>query len=703
MTSNARAAPGVPTPLPAASPTRDLVLTAALGLAVFMVYLPALQGGFIWNDSDYVTAPHLRSLAGLWRIWFEVGATEQFYPLLHSAFWLEHMLWGDAAAGYHAVNIAQHAANAGLLVLLLRRLNLRGAWAAGFLFALHPVCVESVAWIAEQKNTLSTLFYLLAALAYLRFDRTRRGRDYAVASAWFVAALLTKSVTATLVGALPVVLWWQRGRLEWKRDLQPLLPWTVAGAAAGLFTGWVERTILGAQGADFSLNLLERTLLAGRTTWFYLGKLAWPADLIFIYPRWRIDAADWTQYLYPALLLAVLAAVWLLRRRSRAPLAVLLLFLGLLFPTSGFFNVYGFLFSYVADHWQYLPSLAVFSLAGEGLAGLTDAFPVRLRAGGALPTLVVAGLLGLLSWRQSGLYREIVTFYERTLAANPRSWMALNNLGNVYADRHDWAKAADFYSRGLAIKEERFELHNNLGLALLHLSRWPEAAQHFDRAACLNPRSFVSHYNLGNLLRLGGQLDQAETSLRAALAVRPDYPEARHALALTLRQLGRRDDALREIGEALHRNPDDTEALNVAGLILTDLGRLPEAEQDFHRALVLRPDFAGAHDNLGNTFRKAGRVADAVREYEAALVLSPQSAVTLVNLTLALTDLGRFAEAAARGEQAVALAPGLAEAHFNLALARRGEGKLDAARTSYQNARRLKPTLPLVPDLEPSS
>lgn len=260
---------------------RDLALGALLVVATFIAYLPALHGGLLLDDNLHVTAPALQSLHGLKRIWFDVGATQQYYPLLHTAFWLEHHLWGGAVAGYHLINVLLHAAAAVLLVALVRRLRLPGAWLAGFIFALHPVGVESVAWIAEQKNTLSTVFYLGSALAYLRFDRGRAPGRYALAFGLFVLALLSKTSTATLPAALLVVLWWQRGRLAWKGDVLPLVPWLVVACAAGLVTESVEGRLIGGLGGTFSLTGLDRCLLAGRIIWFYLAKLAWPADLTF--------------------------------------------------------------------------------------------------------------------------------------------------------------------------------------------------------------------------------------------------------------------------------------------------------------------------------------------------------------------------------------------------------------------------------------
>lgn len=253
-----------------------------LFVVVFLAYLPAWHGGFIWDDDAHVTRPKLRCWEGLFRIWFEPGATQQYYPLVHGTFWLEHWLWGDDPTGYHLVNLALHAGSAFLVALILRRLAVPGAFLAAVVFALHPVHVESVAWITEMKNTLSAVFYLSAMLCYLRFDENRGGRWYAAALGLFLLALLSKTVTATLPAALLVIFWWRRGRLDWRSDVLPLAPFLLLGAVSGLFTAWVERTINGAEGAEFQFSLVERCLIAGRAIWFYLGKLLWPADLIFI-------------------------------------------------------------------------------------------------------------------------------------------------------------------------------------------------------------------------------------------------------------------------------------------------------------------------------------------------------------------------------------------------------------------------------------
>ena len=573
-----RAPSTVVAPATSAASPPSLAWGALVFAVTLIAYLPAVQADFIWNDSDYVTNPALRSWHGLWRIWSEVGATEQYYPLLHSAFWVEHRLWGDAPAGYHLTNIFLHAGAACLFAAVLRRLAVPGAWLAALLFALHPVCVESVAWISEQKNTLSLVFYLGAALAYLRFDLDRRRASYLMALGLFVAALLSKTTTATLPPALLVVFWWQRGRLEWRRDVVPLLPWFVLGAVMGLFSAWVEKHFIGAEGGEFALSLVDRALLAGRIVWFYAGKLFLPVDLIFIYPRWTIDAEAIWQWLFPLALLGVLAALWVVRSRARAPLAVVLLFIGSLFPVGGFFNVYAFMFSYVADHWQYLPCLALIAPAAALLA----------RA----PRLAAAGLVavfGALTWVQSGLYANMDTFYRTTIARNPACWMA----------------------------------HNNLASLLHAAGRDNEAIEHYEATLKYKPDSAKAHTNLGILLRERRHLSEALAHFEAAIKLEPDDGVFQDNLAGTLRDVGRPRDALPHHREALRLAPGYHPAHNNYGMTLRMLGHPTEALAEFEEAARLEPKSAPAHLNLSLSYFLAGREADAQAHYAEARRLNP--------------------------------------------------------------------------------
>jgi protein O-mannosyl-transferase len=507
-------------------------------IAVAAAYWPAFGAGFIWDDDAHLTRPALRSFDGLSRIWFEPGATQQYYPILHSAFWLEHRLWGGAAAPYHFINVALHLGAAVLLAAVLRHLAIRGAWFAAFIFALHPVHVESVAWISEQKNTLSTMFYLGAALAYLRFDASRNPRAYLLASGLFLLALLTKTVTATLPAALFVVFWWQRGRVSWRRDVFPLVPWLVAGATAGLFTVWVEREWIGAEGAAFDLTLPQRCLLAARVAWFYLGNLLWPANLTFNYPRWSLDASSFVPWLALFATIAVVVVCWWWRTRARAPFAFALLFGGALFPVLGFFNVYPFQYSFVADHFAYLAGLPVAVAIATTLQLFRAAFAPRF-----LP-LVLLGALGILTWRQTRFYRDSETLFRATLARNPASWMAHNNLGELLMKTPSaLPEAISHLEQAVALHPDYPEALNNLGLALTRARRASDALPLLEKSLQLKPRLYQTHNNLGIALASLGRAEEAVRAFAQAAALNPTLPNIHENWAKALLLLNRRGEA----------------------------------------------------------------------------------------------------------------------------------------------------------------
>jgi tetratricopeptide (TPR) repeat protein len=565
----------------------DLGMFALMFGVILLAYVPALHGGWLWDDDVHVTKPGLRSIAGLGAIWFHFGATPQYYPLLHSAFWVEYQLWGDSVVGYHLTNMVLHAAAAFLVVLIMRRLELPGAWLAGFLFAVHPVYVESIAWISEQKNTLSTVFYLASALTYLHFDQTRRRSQYFLALGLFALAILSKTVTATLPAAILVILWWQRGRLDSRRDVLPLTPWLALGGAAGLMSAWMERKVVGAEGAQFAMSLAQHILLAGRVMWFYLAKMLWPVNLMFIYPRWTVDTGAAWQYLFPLGVLALGAALFVMARRTRGPLAAFLFFIGTLVPVLGFLNVYPFIFSYVADHFQYVASLGIVVPAAVGLT------LAGRRTTTLLPAAVVA-VLAVLTWMQSSAYRDAETLYRQTVERNPEGWMA----------------------------------HNNLGGALMRMpGRSAEAIVQLQEALRLDPDLAEAHNNLGLLYSgMPGKTDDAVAEFRAALRLRPNYAEAHNNLGSTLSDLpGHLPEAMAEYEAALRIDPAYADAHNNLGSALSeDPARTQEAIAQFEAALETSPDMPEAHANLGVALAKVpGQIPDAVSHLQTALRMRP--------------------------------------------------------------------------------
>jgi tetratricopeptide (TPR) repeat protein len=604
----------------------SFILIAA---ATFIAYLPAFRGDLIWDDDTHITRPELRSLHGLYRIWFDVGATQQYYPLLHSAFWIEHKFWGDSPVGYHCANVVWHIGAAFLVMLTIRGLlREKGVdWAdhaatlTAAVFALHPVHVESVAWITEQKNTMSAVFYLAAMLTYLRFDRARRPGTYLLATTLFIFGLLTKTVTASLPAALLLIFWWQRGKLSWKRDVVPLLPWFLMGAIGGLFTAWVEHNLIGAKGQAFDLSVVQRLLLAGRVVWFYLYKLVWPSELIFIYPRWSVNPGALSDWAYPLALIVVIVALLVVSRRARTPLAAFLFFVGSLFPVLGLFNVYPFLYSYVADHFQYLPSLGIIAFVSATIARLASKVPRR--AVGTALLLPLPFALAVLTFRQCQLYADVQTLYESTILRNPECWMA----------------------------------HNNLGIFLRAKNRPDEAILHY----------------------------------RRALQIRPAYPEALNNLGCALNSMGRHDEAVVAYRQALQLRAANPEALGNLATALTELGQIGEALECLQRALRFDPGNAGLHANLGNAFLSAGRSEQAIDQFRRALVLDPDQPDIRVQLDLATAGTQLPEVAIASYERIVRSSPENAPAHFALAVALSQSGRIDPAIEHYQQALRIYP------------
>ncbi|HVW20988.1 MAG TPA: tetratricopeptide repeat protein [Opitutaceae bacterium] len=603
-------------------PSRIVWPCAAVFAATLIAYLPVLDAGFIWNDADYVTRPELRPLSGLRAIWFRLGATEQYYPALHSAFWIEHRLWGDAPLGYHLLNVILHAAAACLLALVVRELWRPKAtagweWIAALLFALHPVCAESVAWVSEQKNTLSAALALLAALLYLRRNRPDP-RAYLLATGCFALAVLSKSVTATVPPALLVLAWWRKGRISWRVDVAPLLPWFALAGAAGLVTARVEHGyVSGVPGDEFSLGLPARILIAGRAAVFYLAKLAWPHPLVFFYPRWAIDPFSPVQWLFPASVLAAVGALWLLRRRRRGPLAAALYFLGTLFPVLGFLNVYAFRFSFVADHFQYLAALGP-------LTALAAILPARL---GRIPrpayVAVPLCLLGASTFAQCRHYRDPETFYRAILARNPAAWIARNNLGNLLLQQNRTGEAIPQFAAALKLKPSYPDAETNLGVALDRQGRVDEAVGHFRKALALDPRSVPTRVDLGEALLRQGKKAEAAEALEQALRLDPANVPALGALAACLVDLGRTGEAIAFYERAIAARVRDPIVFNNLGGLQLAAGRNGAAAEAFRSALQINPGLPQAHEGLGLALGAQGDDRGAAEELGQAARLEP--------------------------------------------------------------------------------
>lgn len=532
-------------------------------------YLRVWDAGFIWDDDAYVTANMtLRDFSGLIDIWAKPGATPQYYPMVHSTFWLEYQVWGENPRGFHVVNVLLHIATSLLLARLLQKLDLSLAWPAAFLFALHPIQVESVAWITERKNVLSGFFYLLSALSLLEwrfpasepkeqsstFGVSCRPLYYWLAFVLFVFALLSKTTTCVLPAAFAVLIWWKNGRIS-ARDWSSLSPFFLLGVSFGLLTAWMEKWRVGAVGEEFSLTVLEKFLVATHALCFYVGKAILPWNLTFIYPRWNFNVFHISLIIAPLLcLVAAVIVVYQASQGRRGPFAIAALYAGSLFPALGFFNVYPMRYSFVADHFSYLsmmPLLAgvawvVFdfapntwraSLRSSSSALSQSSLPPSRTVGPLqISCVLIAAVCIPLTFMQTGIYSDLETLWRTTLERNPTAWMA----------------------------------HHNLGKLLEEKKQPTEALEHYESAYALNAKHFMAMNNAGLLQIAAGRFEDAEVALRNAVAVKPDFDKAHNNLAIALVRQGRLREAVEEFDKALTISPDYQNAkLNRAAVIST--------------------------------------------------------------------------------------------------------------------------------------
>src|SRR6266567_266841 len=407
--------------------SRAFIFALILAAVTIFAYRPAWNGGFLWDDDVYITNNELLTAPdGLRRIWFSLDSPSQYFPLVYTTFRIEHALWGLNPSGYHWINLLLHVANALLVWRVLVRLKVPGAWLAGAIFALHPVHVESVAWITERKNVLMGFFFLLTLLAWIAFldERTKRPwRFYGLALILYVLALSAKTTACTLPAALLLILWLQKKPID-KRRLSQVVPFLILGIGMGLLAVWWERYHQGTRGALFALGPIERILIASRAVWFYLSKLIWPSNLTFIYPKWNISPAHPLDYAWLLAGVVLCAVIYFARRYvGRGVEVAAAFFVATLSPVLGFIMLYTFRYTFVADHYQYLASIGPIALASAGVATLAGTFKLGERTLGIL----ICVALGILTWQQSASYRDIETLWLTTIERNPDCWMAEHN------------------------------------------------------------------------------------------------------------------------------------------------------------------------------------------------------------------------------------------------------------------------------------
>ena len=706
-----------------------------LALLAVVFYTPALFGGFVSDDWIFVTEPLVRRLDGIVSIWLspaEIGRENHYWPIVYTTFWIEHKLWGFNPVGYHAVNIALHALNSVLVWRLLLRFGVPGAWLVAAVFAVHPVHVESVAWIIERKDLLSALFYLGAVHVWLRFTEAPGPGRYVLCLVLFAAALLSKSIAVTLPAALLLLRWWQAGRVTWRDAacVAPLFALALGVTLADLafYRARIDSAL------DYSL--VERTLIAARALWVYAQQLVWPASLPVLYPRWDVRPGDLVGWLAIAALVAVGMALWLVRDRiGRGPLAGVLFFALTLSPVLGFVDFSFMRFAFVADRFQYLASIGPLAVILVAAVHLSGRLHPRGRAVAVVTAAAVLLALGALSWQQSWIYRNDLTYARHIDAVNPRHHIGQAILSHELnaAGHHEEALAAA--RRGIDLSEGQRgsdqDAQAALGGALLALHRPVEAEAAFRRALARWPRNRLGgpRLQLARALVCQARYEEGLALYRALIREDPDDDAAHLFQGMALLESGRYEAAVESFNQALAvvRDLRTEPALHaLLGEALEQLGRPDAAAAHLDRALALDPDnvwfllarvdlardrqrAAGlpvdGHDvSAVQAVRRAGceacaeafhvRLSEARERGEAAIELEPESALARVALGEVLQHMGEYETAATVLEEALALAPSrpvARDAHRALGEVFEEQGRFEAAARHWRSALDIHP------------
>ncbi|MCL6519435.1 MAG: tetratricopeptide repeat protein [Armatimonadetes bacterium] len=486
---------------------------AGILLITAIAYVPAICNGFVWDDNVFIIeSPIMNSPNALYRYWFTTDSPD-YYPLVYTLFWIEYQIWGKNPIPYHIVSIFLHALASVLSWLVLRRLRIPGSWFAALIFAVHPVNVESVAWIFQQRTTMPMVFSLLTILAYLRFVVEGKARWYISALITFTLGLLSKTSVVMMPLVLLGCIWWESGKVQ-RRDIIRSIPFFVLAIAFGLVTAWVQSHRAIGEEVVRADNYCGRLAGAGWAVWFYLYKALIPSNLCFVYPRWNLDSSSIVSYI-PTL--AVFMWFWILWRYRRSWGRPLLMgfgyFVVTLLPVLGFLDIYFMRYSLVADHWQYISILGIIAL----VVGVIASFANRAGYAGKLICAVigvfVVSLFMVLSWNQEKIYKNEETLWTDTIRKNPACWMAHNNLGRVLADK----------------------------------GKTKEAISHFKAVLHIKPDHVNAHFNIGVLMGEQGNLDVEIAEYRKALKIKPDFADAHNNLAVALYYKGRYAEAWREV------------------------------------------------------------------------------------------------------------------------------------------------------------
>ena len=605
-----------------------------IAIAAFIVYFPSINGDFILDDDGMLTDNLIiKASDGLFRFWCTTEAFD-YWPLSNSTLWIEWRLWRMNPTGYRVTNLILHVAEALLIWIILRKIAIPGAFLAAMIFTVHPVNVDSVAWISQRKDMMALLFFLFSILCYIKYSsHSARLLWYWLSLAAFILAMLSKGSVAVLPVFLLGIVWWIRSgtvpifeQQKWDcplylRDLLNIMPFFLVSAVLTVVNMWFQTH--DAEVVIRAATFTERLLGAGGVVWFYLYKALLPLDLSYVYPQWNIQTGNLLWWLPLLSVLIVAAVLWRHRERWGRPLIFAFgYFCVSLAPVMGIKDTPFMHCSLVADHYQYIAIIGVIALAAAGWSAWRESMRGGVYRATTVVAILAVGVLAFLTWRQSGLYRDAITLYQATLEKNPSNHI----------------------------------VQYSLGLALNNAGRLDEGIKHYEEAVRLKPDYLVAQNDLGFALGKAGRLEEAIEHLRQAVAIKPDNADARYNLGLALLKTNRSLMAIEQFEQVLLLKPNYPEAHNNLGFALSNLDRSREAIEHYEQALMLNPNYPEAHNNLGIVFVKAGRVQEGIDHFEKALRLKPDYINAIYNLALAYANMDKSSEAIASAQKALELA-----------------------------------------------
>ncbi|HUO08546.1 MAG TPA: tetratricopeptide repeat protein [Phycisphaerae bacterium] len=639
----------------------------AIAVITFLFLMPSIRGMYIWDDSQWLTSnPTIPKSDGLVYIWTKPAESPHYYPLVFSTYWLEYRLWGYGSAdangifrgiGYHADNLLLHIGSALLIFAILKRLKLPGgelgAWLAAVIFGIHPVNVESVAWVAERKNCLCGVFFFAAMYFGLRFfavtkeeaDALDAGKFrhhgwgwgwYAATLLFFLCAMLSKTVACIFPPALLVLIWWRRGKITLK-EIALTLPIFAIAILMSAVTVSNEAATVGAVGPEFHYSLLQRILIAGNALWFYVQKLLVPTPVMQIYPRFPIVAgqpitASWL-YIAPILFPLFLIVLFLLRKRiTRGPIAAMLFFAGVLFPALGFLNFYTMVFTFVADHYQYLACIGVIVLAVETLLWIIRRLPKiiptedpvrfqRLTTG-----LIIGGIVlsfGTLTYGVSNLYTDSVALWVYNADNNPNNFYVWDNIGTerMHQVPPDEEGARTAYLKAIEIAPNDWRAYHQLGLMYLNANNPERAAEYLDKGEALMPE-FVRNGRANFFEKQ--DYNYRSRDPRSEESGDWDQVHSRdYLLARNYEDHAQWDKAIASYSAGLQKHPDDAQAWFGLGNCYIGKNDFASAVAAYQKAIAQKPTYSMAYVNMGLALRALHRDKEALDALQTARRLDP--------------------------------------------------------------------------------